>query len=57
MRWAKKKEYRLHEDNRRAQVANKINAFNHKSCGSTVDTRFWHVLRRRVEKEKKFCVV
>ena len=23
--------------------------------GATVDTRFWHVLKKRVAKEKRFC--
>ena len=25
--------------------------------GACVDTRFWHMSRKRVAKEKKFCIV
>ena len=40
----------------KAQFQSKKDVFTPK-LGACVDTRFWHVSRRRVAKEKRFCIV
>ena len=38
-------------------VVDALSRKSHCHCAEAVDTRFWHVSRRRVAEEKRLCIV